>query len=324
MPALKVVHILVLTMSLFILLTGCGHSQYGQIQNVGLLLEGTIEENAWNKQGYEGLVEIGEKFDVQVFYKENAATEEEVRDTVDEFVKNGINLIYGHGSIYGSLFQEIETLYPDVHFVYFNGGYYNEHITSLNFNAHAMGYFSGMVAAEMSKTNKVGIITSFESQPEIEGFYEGASYINPNAEVHVNYINNWKDTEEALEIYEEMRNNEVDVFYPAGNSFSEIIIKKTEEDGVYAIGYVDNMAEIAPQAVLMSTVQHVEQLYLETAEQFDKGTLKGSILTYDFTDEHISLNEFNDDVPENFQTYVNNAVEEYKETGLLPNELETK
>lgn len=319
---MKLLQINIVIGCLILLLAGCSHFEYGQIQNVGLLLEGSIEENAWNEQGYAGLEKIGEKYDVQVFYEENVVTEQDVKDAVDAFVKDGINLIYGHGSIFGSLFQEIEDIYPDVHFVYFNGGYYSDHVTSINFNAHAMGYFSGMIAAEMSVTDKVGIITSFESQPEIEGFYEGASFLNPNVEVHVNYINNWKDTEEALEIYEEMRDNGVDVFYPAGTYFSEAIIKKSEEDGVHAIGYIANQADIAPDTVLTSTVQHVEELYLETAEQFHKGILEGSVLTYDFTDGFISLHEFSDEVPEGFQKYMNQMVDNYKETGLLPSQQE--
>lgn len=309
---------------LLLLMTSCSPLEYGQIQNVGLLLEGSIDDNAWNKQGYEGLLQIGEKFDVHIYYEENVVTETDVRHTVNQFVEEGINLIYGHGSIYGSFFQEIEDYYPDVHFVYFNGGYYSDHVTSINFNAHAMGYFSGMIAAKMSSTDKVGIIASFESQPEIEGFYEGASFINPEAEVHVKYINNWKDIEEALEIYQKMRSNGVDVFYPAGNYFSESVIKKAEEDGVYAIGYIANQADLAPRSVLTSTVQHVEQLYTETAEQFHKGTLEGTIITYDFTDGHISLNEFHDAVPESFQDYMNDVVTKYKETGMLPDEQELK
>lgn len=305
---------------LALIMSGCNYFEHGQIQNVGMLLDGEIDEHAWNEKGYAGLMQIEKEFDIDVFYQENITTEDEVRDAVDEFVEEGVNLIFGHGSIYGSLFQEIEEAYPDVHFVYFNGGYYSDNVTSLNFNSHAMGFFSGMIATRMSDSNEVGIITSFESQPEIEGFYEGAKYLNAQTEVHMNYINNWKDTKEAIHMYEEMRGNGVDVFYPAGNSFAEAIINKAEEDGVYAIGYIADQLEIAPDTVLTSTIQHVEQLYETAAKDFDKRSLKGGILTYDFQDDLITLGEFNESVPDRFKAYISDMVEDYQNTGLLPNE----
>ena len=315
---MKLMRIMLVFLCITIIITGCKQDNENQIQNVGLLLDGKIEDHEWNKKGYEGLRQIEEKFDVDVYYKENNTTEKDVLHSVDEFVKNGVNLIFGHGNIYGSYFQEIEELYPDVHFVYFNGGYSNEHVTSLNFNGHAMGFFSGMIAAEMSRTDKVGMIAAFESQPEIEGFYEGAAFHNSEVEIHVNYINNLDRIGEVTDIYNEMLHNNVDVFYPVSYSFSERIIKKAETDNAYAIGYIADQSDIAPSTVLTSTVQQVEQLYEITAEQFNNNTLEGGLLVYDFPDELLSLSDFNTRVPERFQIYMENVIEEYKKTGLLP------
>lgn len=316
---MKLMRIMFVFLCITMITTGCKQANYDQIQNVGLLLDGEIEDHEWNKKGYEGLQQIEENFDVNVYYKENITTEEDIVQSIDEFVKKGTNLIFGHGSIYGSLFQEIEDLYPDVHFVYFNGGYYNDHVTSLNFNGHAMGFFSGMIAGEMSRSGKVGIIASFESQPEIEGFYEGAIHQNSQVEVHVNYINHLDDTGEVTDIYNEMLNNGVDVFYPAGYSFSEQVIEKAEKNNVYAIGYIADQTNIAPSHVLTSTVQNVEQLYEITAEQFNNDEIEGDVLVYDFADELLTLGDFNEQVPASFQIYMEEVIEEYKETGILPN-----
>lgn len=311
---------ILLISSLFVLLTSCSYFESGEIQNVGMLLDSSIDGNSWNEAGYKGLLQIEEEYDTDVFYKENINTEEEVRRAVDEFVSDGVNLIFGHGSAYGDHFVAISRYYPDIHFIYFNGGIHTENVTSLNFNAHAMGFFGGMVAGKMTKTNHVGVIAAFLWQPELEGFYEGVKYQNPDAEVEIDYIKSWDDTDTAKTMYQKMKKQGVDVFYPIGNSYSEEIIKQVERDGLYAIGYVEDQLELAPNAVLTSTIQHVDKLYEIAAKQFNRGKLEGDILTFDFQEDVISLGEFNPIVPEDFVDYLQDIVDEYMDSSLLPNE----
>ncbi|MGP4106671.1 BMP family ABC transporter substrate-binding protein [Virgibacillus sp. L01] len=325
MRTLKNVSIVTLTVIIIMILSGCSnYFNQGNLQKAGMLVETSIHDQPWNKKGYQGLLEIEEEFNVDVYFKEGVQTEQEIAKAVDELVNQGVNLIFGHSSTYGKYFKDISTAYPDVHFVYFNGGEFGEDLTSLNFNSHAMGFFGGMIAARMTETGNVGVVGAFEWQPEIEGFYEGAKYQNPEVEVHLNYVNSWNNnTDIALKKYEQMQSNNVDVFYPTGDTFSASIIKRASEDGLYAIGYVTDQSDIAEETVLTSTLQHVEKLYVLTAEKFNEGELRGGVLTFDFKDEVISLGKYNPDVPEEFKDKMNEAVEEYKETGLLPNEQES-
>ncbi|WP_106498020.1 BMP family ABC transporter substrate-binding protein [Lentibacillus sp. Marseille-P4043] len=317
---LKKLFILVL-IGIIVLLPGCNHYfDEGKIQRVGMLVETSIHDQSWGKKGYKGLLAIRDEFDVDVYFKEGVKTEQDVINAVDELVQKGVNLIFGHSSTYGKYFVDISESYPDVQFVYFNGGYYAENVTSLNFNANAMGYFSGMVAGRMTKTNHVGIVAAYEWQPEVEGFYEGVKYQNPDAEVHVDYVNDWNDEKNALDSYEKMYNEDVDVVYPAGDAFSAQMIKQASNDGIYAIGYVSDQSQIDEHAVLTSTVQHVDMLYELIAEKFNNGKLAGEILTFDLQDDVITLGKFSPEVPEEFQEKVEEDIENYKETGLLPNE----
>jgi transcriptional activator of comK gene len=304
--------------SLFII-TGCTNQQ-GDIQNVGMLIDSTIEEQAWGEKGYAGLTAIGETYNVDVFYEENIVTEQDVIRAVDNFVYDGVNLIFGHSSIYGRHFADIAENYPDVHFVYFNGGYFAENVTSLNFNAHAMGFFAGMTAAEMTAADHVGIVAAYEWQPEIEGFFEGVNYQSPSTEIHMDIINDWNDTQSSIEIYEGMRNDNVDVFYPTGDMFSRTIIQEASSDNLYSIGYVEDQSDIGGEMVLTSTIQHVDKLYELAAEEFNNGDLNGTIRAFDFQDEAITLGEFSPRIPEDFRDYMNEVINNYMDTGLLPNE----
>ncbi|QKY68600.1 BMP family ABC transporter substrate-binding protein [Lentibacillus sp. CBA3610] len=320
---MKKLAISVLATFILIVLSACSnYFDTGNLQNAGMLVESSIHDQPWDRKGYEGLLAIEEEFDIDVFYKEGVKSEHDVREAVDELVDDGVNLIFGHSSSYGQFFEEISASYPDVHFVYFNGGQFAEDVTSLNFNSHAMGFFAGMMAGEMTETNHVGVIGAFEWQPEIEGFFEGVTYQNSEAEVHFNYVNDWNGERKAMQMYDTMRDDGADVIYPAGNAYSNTVIEQARADGIYAIGYVADQSEIAEDTVLTSTIQHVEKLYILAADNFNEGDLRGGVTTYDFQDDMISLGEFNADVPDEFQQVMNEEVEAYKNTGLLPHEME--
>ncbi len=306
--------------SLICTLSACSYFETGQIQNVGFITDAEIDNNPWTEQGYNAMQEIGDTYDTDVYYEENIETMHQVQETVDEFVNNGVNLIYGHSNIYGEYFMSLAESYPDVHFVYVNGGESGENVTSLNFNAHAMGFFAGMVAGNMTESNEIGVISAYYWQPEVEGFFEGVNHVNQEAEIKLDYLNDWNNTELAMDNYTKMKEQNVDVFYPTGDAFSESILKAAEKDGLYAIGYLTDQREIAPDAVLTSTIQNIGDLYQLVADDFNKQDLEGKIYTYDFHDEFISLGAFHPSVPDDVKMQVENDIEAYIETGLLPNE----
>ncbi|MCT2535641.1 BMP family ABC transporter substrate-binding protein [Aquibacillus koreensis] len=312
------IHILVMS---FVVLTGCNSFEKGEIQKVGMLVENSVSDQTWGNKGYKGLVEIKEEYNVDVYFKEEMKTQQDVNRAVEEFSAKGINLIFGHSSIYGKMFDNISDSYPDIHFVYFNGGYYNnDNLTSLNFNSHAMGFFAGMIAGEMTKTNKVGLIAAFEWQPEVEGFYEGVYYQNREASVSMDFVNSWDNEERAIQLFDRMNAQEVDVFYPAGDAFSFAVLEEVNKNDKYGIGFVTDQSHLGDH-VLTSTIQQVNELYLLAADKFNNEKLKGGYYTFDFQEGVITLGEFSPEVPNSFESKVNKDLESYIETGLLPNEL---
>lgn len=290
------------------------------IQKVGMLFEFETHTLPWDQRGYDGLLMIGDEFDADVYVKERIQTENEITAAVEALTAKDVRLIFGHSHFYGRYFTEIADSYPNTHFIYYNGGYYADNVTSINFDSHAMGFFGGMVAGKMTETGEIGIIAAYEWQPEVEGFYEGVKFQNPDANVHINFINDWDASEVAVKIYGQMKDKGVDVFYPSGDAFSNDIVKLAGEDGLYAIGYVENQGAVDERTVLTSTIQHIDQLYLLATELYQKNKLEGGVMMFDFEDGVISLGPFSPDVPEEYAQYIMDLIEQYKETGLLPNE----
>ncbi|MGP4082203.1 BMP family ABC transporter substrate-binding protein [Pseudalkalibacillus sp. R45] len=300
-------------------LSGCQQAlNTGELESVGLLIEDTITDKGWGTKGYKGLLQIQEKLGKEVYYREEVKSKAQVLSAVREFQKNDVNLVFGHGKLYAPLFMEIKSEFPDMHFVSFNGKVSGEGITSIHFDSYAMGYFAGVISGAMTESGQIGMIAAFPWQPEVTGFHEGASVYNENVETHIEFVEDWEDTNRAFNILREMTGQGVDVFYPAGDGYTVPVIERIKEQGNYAIGFISDMADLGEQTVLTSTVQHVDRLYVRIAKKYDEGELRNGNIHYDFQEDVISLAPFSDEVPNGLQDKINTLVKEYKETGKLP------
>ncbi|MFC0475167.1 BMP family ABC transporter substrate-binding protein [Robertmurraya beringensis] len=302
-------------------LTSCGQPMSsGELKKVGLLVPDTINDQVWGTKGYKGMLKIQSRFKVDVYYKEDMNSEVIVERAIKEFDQKGVNLIFGHGNEYGPYFNNLADKYPEIHFVSFNSDAQMENTTSLNFEAYAMGFFGGMVAGKMTKTNEIGIIAAYEWQPEVKGFLEGAQYQNKDVSVQIDYVGHWDDDDKALTFLDHMLKNKVDVIYPAGDGYNVPVIERIKENGLYAIGFISDQSDLGESTVLTSTVQHVDRLYELVAEKYSKNELQTGNLSFDFQDNVISLGKFSPEVDKEFEKEITELITKYKETGKLPNQ----
>lgn len=303
-----------------LMLAGCSTSADGNLEKAGLLLSDPIDDQGWNSMAYQGILNVQSNLGIQILVKEDIKTEEQVIAAIEQFHQEGVNLVFGHSFIYADYFMKIKDKYPKMHFVSFNGAVDGKNITSLHFEGYAMGYFAGMLASEMTETKVLGVIAAFDFQPEVQGFVDGALLTNPEVEVSVDYVHNWVDTARALNIFQEMKDAGVDIYYPAGDGYHVSVVQEVKKSGLYAIGYVRDQSDLGENTVLTSTVQHVEKLYEYVAEAYETGTLEEGNKYYDFAEGVISLGVFSNQVPSSLKDKVEVAIETYIETGMLPHE----
>lgn len=301
-------------------LFACGHAEEtGKIEKVGLLVKETVSDQGWGTKAYTGLLNIQSNYDVDVFYKEGITSQQIAERAIKELQNKGVNLIFGNSSVFGPFFNALSKKYPDIHFVSLNGNAKNKNTTSLILDGYSMGFFGGMVAGHMTTTTKIGVIAAYESQPEVQGFIDGANYENKQVKVLTEYVHSWDDRERASALLEQLLAQNVDIVYPTGNGYNLEIIERTKEKGLYAIGFATDRTYLGDGNVLTSTIQDIAKLYEYTAKKFNEGDLPAGNIHFGMKDNLTSLGEFSELVDKKFIVKINNAINDFKKSGKLPN-----
>lgn len=302
------------------ILASCGQAdKKGQLKSVGLLVSGTVTDQVWGTKGYKGLLNIQSKYNVDVYYKEYVDSLAQTERAIEEFKHKGVNLIFGHGSEYAAFFDTLSKKYPDIHFISFNSSANNENTTSASFDGYTMGFFGGMVAGHMTKTNTISVIAAFDTQPEVQGFKDGAMYENENVKVIADFVQGWDNREKALKLLNTAIANKADIIYPAGDGFNVDIIEQVKAKGLYAIGYVSDQSDLGKMTVLTSTVQDVSEMFDILAGEFIEGKLQSGNISYGMKESVITLGKFSPSIDTAFVEKINQEIEQYKQTGKLPN-----
>lgn len=317
---MKIQHTMLLLLS--IIMIGCSNPISSSSDfKIGLFLEDTIDDQGWNSKGYQGLLNIHANMNIDVVFKEEVNTRREIEEAVEAFEKEGVRLLFGHGRIYAEHFTELGKKYPNIHFVSFNGEVDGENVTSLHFNGYSMGFFAGLVAGAMTETGHISVVAAFPWQPEVEGFRDGGKVGNPSANSHIRFVESWTDENKAMEYFNELEEERVDIIYPTGDGYHIALIEAAKDNGSSIIGYVSDQSDLGESTVLTSTVQHVDELYELVAKQYIDRQLQAGNIRYDFQDGVISLGKFSPEVPEEIKKQIEKAMNDYIETGELPTKL---
>jgi basic membrane protein A and related proteins len=176
-----------------------------------------------------------------------------------------------------------------------------------------ISYLCGIVAAEMSKTNKVAFLTaqSFTTtDQERRGFELGAKSVKPEIEVKASYTNDWNDVSKAKEATQALLASGVDVVYNMLDAAAAGVIETLAEKNAYAIGYFEDQLKLAPKTILTSAVQNYGLAIESIAAIAKDGQMKGKIYTLGLDKpEILSVGSFNAAVPEATQQKVLQAKE---------------
>jgi basic membrane protein A and related proteins len=227
---------------------------------------GKIDDKSFNQSTWEGLKKAETELGAQVQYIETTDSKDYAKN-IATFADAKYDVIVTVGFALGEATLEAAAMYPDIKFIGVDQAQATvvPNVVGLVFPEDQAGFLVGALAAQMSKSGKLGAVLGTDVVPAVwrfgEGYRAGALYINPAIEINVIYHSDvgfdktFSDPEWGKTTAISMIDKGVDVIFGAGGKTGNGALLGAAEKGVLAIGVDTDQYFTVPEAqkVLLSS-----------------------------------------------------------------------
>jgi basic membrane protein A len=237
---------------------------------VAMVLPGLKTDEAFNQYTYEGMLRAAKDFNLETAYVEEVAQDEQV-EVLRQFAEQGYDIIIGQGGQFGEALMTVAKEYPDQDFVFSvatdTGGVPNLTAATVSYS-HA-GYIAGVMACQVTKTNKVAMVTGEWYDPQkqmFDSFEKGAATCGKDVEVSSVATGSWSDVNKAREASLALIADGYDVLMPCLDAaYVGVLTAAQDSEDVLIVGAVIDMAPIAPEVVVGSVLFNWNELGYQEA-----------------------------------------------------------
>lgn len=290
-----------------------GYSETSE-QNVTLLDFGPIGDHGWTYEAHVGATKMAKSHPyVNLSEIENAAGPG-ATDLLRRLARERGGLIFCHSSVFAEAIDKVAPLYPGVIFMCgggtkelaANAGVYYERI-------YEAQYLAGIVAGNMTKTDRVAFVAALPTSQVIIGinaFAKGVAISNPDARVHVDWVGGWYDPEKERALALELINNGCDVI--THWSDSDATGQTADEMGIYFISFGSDTGRYSPRVFLTGAVWNWEPVMADIVKSVHNGTWDSRPSHewwYGLKEGGVGLAPFGEMVPEAVRSYVRDMQE---------------
>ena len=132
--------------------------------NAAILLRGSANDQSWNAVGYSILKSL-EPHGFKTAYSENVSDADEA-EAMRDYANQGYQIVMGHSGRFVSAMEQVAPDFPKTQFIAVSG---NEgkppNVMSIDWNNAQFGCQLGLLAAQMSKSHKVGGVYGLQGVP---------------------------------------------------------------------------------------------------------------------------------------------------------------
>ncbi len=269
---------------------------------VGFILSGPVNDAGWNEAQNKGRLylesKLGHKAEATCI--ENVPENGQAERTVEKLIANGYKLIFTTSWGYLDPILRVAARHPDVTFMQVGQGTrLAKNVGSYIDKPYQPMYVVGMVAARMTKTNKLGIVVPHPIPPIIQiinAFELGAKSVNPKATLQMVWTNTWVDPIIESEATRGLIELGADVLFCCqGNPLT--IVKLAENKHVLSAATFSDAKHLAPNYWLTGGVLDWGKFYVEVSESVMNNTWKSKQTNCDMASGVTGLGSFGPQVP---------------------------
>jgi len=246
---------------------------------IAVVTDALFSDEGWGESSLNAAKFIESKYGFEVATEDNVPIAD-IESTLREYAQAGYDLIIAHGVQWGDPALAVGEQHPDVKIVVFTGLVRSENVASVFPQQQQGSFLLGALAGMMTKTDVIGYVGG-EEYPNVvnifEGYKQGAKAVNPEVEVIGTYLNDWDNPAKGKEAATSIIRQKVDVIFHVADSSGHGVIESARENGIYALGAVQDQNSLAPNTVLSSFVLDVDKAYSQAVNATLRGTIEGDI-----------------------------------------------
>src|SRR5271165_5386394 len=214
---------------------------------------------------------------------QNDAQREQV---LRKFAKDGFSPIIMPGFAWATALGKIADEFPNTKFGIIDMVVDKPNVQSIVFKEHEGSFVAGVIAAETSKSAKVGfvggmdipLISAFEC-----GYAQGVKYASSGkGEVIANMTGTtpaaWNDPVKGGELAKSQIDRGADIVYAAAGATGQGVLKAAADAGKFGIGVDPDQDYLFPGKVLTSMLKHVDVATYKSFMDAKNGTWKPGVL----------------------------------------------
>jgi basic membrane protein A and related proteins len=214
---------------------------------------------------------------------QNEAQREQV---LRKFAKDGYSPIMTVGFAWETALKKVAPEYPNTKFGIIDDVVDLPNVQSIVFKEHEGSFVVGVIAADTSKTGKVGfvggmdipLISKFEC-----GYAQGVKYASDGkAQLFANMTGTtpsaWNDPVKGGELAKSQMDRGADVVYAAAGATGQGVLKAAADGGKFGIGVDSNQNGLFPGHILTSMLKHVDVATYKSFMDAKNGTWKPGVL----------------------------------------------
>lgn len=229
----------------------------------GFIYVGPVGDYGYSQGHDEGRKYVEEIFPwLDTFYVENVFPPD-VESTIDKFVKNkDADVVFT--TSYGHMDPTIAAAkkYSDTIFFHCSGHKRRANVGTYFSGLYQTYYLSGLMAGTLTESDKLGYVGAFptpEVKRHINAFAIGVEEVNPDATIHVRWLNAWVDPTGAKEATEALIEEGVDGF--AFTEDTPTVLQTAQENGAFAFSHYNPMYRFAKDAAVSGQISNWGVIY---------------------------------------------------------------
>jgi basic membrane protein A len=246
---------------------------------IAVVTDALFSDKGWGESSLNAAKFIESEYGFEVAAEDNIPIAD-IESTLKRYAQEGYDLIIAHGVQWGDPALRVGEQYPDARIVVFTGLVGSENVVSIFPQQQQGSFLLGALAGMMTETDVIGYVGG-EEYPNVvnifEGYKQGAKAVNPDVKIIGTYLNDWDNPAKGKEAATSIIRQNVDVVFHVADSSGQGVIESARENGVYALGAVQDQNSLAPDTVLSSFVLDVDKAYSQAINVTLEGSFKGEI-----------------------------------------------